>query len=287
MIFTYERQLISDIFHRNHVVWKIQNDRRTSSSRNRLLGRSFHFIRFKIIQNGRVDFDQGYRDQFGELSPDDLVSLYSYLYLSRHHAEAMSTFDRFASLIDTNFHSKSQLWIVDLGCGPGTAGLAFADYSSGQLFHYLGIDRSIAMRRAARENCRLARDAGILNEKAFLTFASDKFCISTALKSCRIPINIIFVASYLFASHSLDTSWAIQAVHDAIGCKHVEKCLFVYLNSAMQFANQKYENFVGSLGSVANRIGVHDQLIRYRRYAQRKTGIAHFVNDCLILKGFP
>ena len=285
MIFTYERELISDVFHRNYVASKIQCDRRTRRGKNLLLGHPFHQVRYKIIRNGSVGFDQGYRDQRGELSPEDLVALYNYLYLPRHHAEAMSSFDRFSKPIASLLNSESQTWIVDLGCGPGTAGLAFADHSAGQLFHYLGIDKSVAMRRAARGLLRQARTSGLMNDGSHIATASDTFRIPLALKSCTVPISIVLVASYLFASKSLDTGWVSQSLQSAVRSEFVEKCLFVYLNSTTQFANRKYETFVRSLGSSANRIGIQAQTIQYRRYAGRTTGTARFVNDCLLLKG--
>jgi hypothetical protein len=100
-----------------------------------------------------------------------------------------------------------------------------------------------------------------------------------------VPINIIFVASYLFASKTLDTSWVSRALQSAVESGCVKKCLFVYLNSTTRFANRKYETFVRSLGSLVSRTGIKDQVIRYRRYAGRTTGTARFVNDCLLLKG--
>ena len=285
MIFTYERELMSDNFHRNYVASKIRCDRRTRMGRNLLLGHPFHQVRYKIIRNGSVDFDRGYRDQRGELSPDDLVALYSYLYVPRHHAEAMSSFDRFSKPIESLLGSERQTWIVNLGCGPGTAGLAFADHCSGQLFHYLGIDRSDAMRRAARGLLRQARTSGLINESSHITAASNTFSIPAALKKCTVPINIAFVASYLFASKLLDVHWVSESMKSAACSEFVERCLFVYINSTTRYSNRNYEMFVRSLGSSVNRIGTKDQVIRYRRYAGRTTGTARFVNDCLLLKG--
>ena len=285
MIFTYERELMSDIFHCAHIASKVRHDRRTRMGRNLLLGRPFHQIRYKIIRNGSVDFDQGYRDQQGELSPNDLVALYNYLYLPRHHAEIMSSCDRFSNYFDSLLSSERRTWVVDLGCGPGTAGLAFADYCSKRLFHYLGIDRSDAMRRAARELLRQARTSGLINERSHITAASNTFSIPSAIEKCTAPINIAFVASYLFASKSLDIDGVSNSVRASIESNSVEQCLFLYLNSATRYANRNYDTFVRSLGSSVKQIGIEEQMIRYRRYAGRVARTARFVNDCLLLKG--
>lgn len=285
MIFTYERELMSDIFHRNYIASKIQRDCRTRIGRNLLLGHPFHQVRYKIIRNGSVDFDQGYRDQRGLLTSDDLVSLYNYLYLPRHHAEAMSSFDRFSKPIDSLMESGTPTWLVDFGCGPGTAGLAFADHSSGELFHYLGIDRSAAMRRGARTLLRQARSSDLINSNSSIVVASNSFCIPSALERCTTPLNIVFVASYLFASKSLDVGWLTDSLKSAIGSESVERCLFVYINSTTRFANRNYDTFLTSLGPGINRMGKKDQVIQYRRYSGRTTGTARFVDDCLLLKG--
>jgi SAM-dependent methyltransferase len=285
MIFTYECELKSDVFHRNYVASKIQCDRRTRRGRNLLLGYPFHQVRYSIIRNGGVDFDRGHRDPRGDLSPEDLVALYSYLYLPRHHAEVMSSFDRFSRPLESLLCADSTSWIVDLGCGPGTAGLALTDHYTEQLFHYLGIDRSDAMRRAARNLLREARNSGLIHEGSHIATASDRFNIPAALKSCSQPTSIVFVASYLFASKSLDTSWVSQSLQAAVKSEFVDKCIFVYINSTTRFANRKYETFVRGLGPAVQRFSTQGQIIQYRRYAARTTGTARFVNDCLLLKG--
>lgn len=75
MIFTYERDLISDAFHRKNIALRVQRDPRTNLSKNLLLGCPFHHVRFGIIKNGSIDFDAGYTSRFGALTPTDLVML--------------------------------------------------------------------------------------------------------------------------------------------------------------------------------------------------------------------
>jgi len=150
MNFLYERELASDLFHQKYIVSKVQRDHRSQMGSNLVLGYPFHPIRHQIIKNGRIDFDAGYRVRHGTLTPDDLVALYSEIDLSRHLAVCLSTFDRFDGPMSELFQSSDASWVVDLGCGPGTAGLAIADHFPGQLFHDSGIDQSLTMRRNAR-----------------------------------------------------------------------------------------------------------------------------------------
>ena len=284
MNFTYERNLASDLFHQKYVVPKVQRDRRSRMGRNLLLGYPFHQIRHQIIKNGRIDFDAGYEGLHGNLTPDNLVALYNYIYLSRHHAECLSTFDRFESVTSVLLQSNHATWVVDLGCGSGTAGLAIADHSSGQLFHYLGIDRSCAMRRSARSLLIEARSCGLLDARCHITTAGSTHVIHSALAKPLQPLNLIFVASYLFASQSLDVLDLARSVQTATRSDFVQNCALVYLNSATRHANKKYEQFVGCFAGTRG-LGIRPTTVRYCRYAGRRTSEAKFVNDCLILKG--
>jgi SAM-dependent methyltransferase len=284
MNFTYERDLVSDLFHQRHIVPKIQRDQRSRMERNLLLGYPFHQIRHQIIKNGRIDFDAGYDGRHGHLTPDDLVALYNYIYLSRHHAECRSTFDRFESAISVLFQSNHPTWVVDLGCGSGTAGLAIADHSSGQQFHYLGIDQSCAMRRNARSLLIEARSCGLLDTGCHITTTASTNVIRSSLAKPAPPLNLLFVASYLFASQSLDVLDLARSVQATTLCRSVQNCVLVYLNSATRYANKKYEQFVGCFAG-GRRLGIQSAAVRYCRYAGRRIAEAKFVNDCLILKG--
>ena len=181
-------------------------DRRTRAGKNQLLGYPFRHVRYSIIKNGSVDFDREYHGRFGRLCSDDLVALYRYLYMPRHMAEAMATFDRCSTWVAKILNSTTITWMVDLGCGPGTVGLAFAGHCGGVTFNY---------------------------------------DYSRALGMCHSPINVIFATSYLFASTSLDIDAIIRSLKSVIDCDTVKEALFVYLNSTTRFANRFYERFVG------------------------------------------
>ena len=175
MIFTYERDLLSDAFHRKNIALRVQRDPRTRLRKNLLLGCPFQHVRYSIIKNGTVDFDAGHKDRYGVLTPDDLASLYCYLYLPRHHAELLSTFDRCSTWIDDVLIPGRSTWLVDLGCGPGTAGLAFADHCRGVPFHYIGFDRSTAMQPTAQSLLNEARHSGLIDCESKFAMSSGMF----------------------------------------------------------------------------------------------------------------
>ncbi|MFO0937585.1 MAG: class I SAM-dependent methyltransferase [Gemmataceae bacterium] len=172
--------------------------------------------------------------------------------------------------------------LIDLGCGPGTAALAFADHY-GAAFHYHGFDRSSAMRSTAHALLQQARHFGLINNASEITVTSGTFDPMTVQNTSPTPVNIIFVASYLFASKSLDAVSLARSLRTIIPLTHVQSAAFLYLNSRTKFANRTYEQFIHELGPI-ERLRAEEQVIHYRRYAGRTAGRARFVNDCLILK---
>jgi SAM-dependent methyltransferase len=285
MNLAHERDLVSDAFHRKRIVSPVQVDPRSISKKNSLFGNSIQRVRFKIIQNGKCDFDRGFQDQWSKLSPDDLVSLYCYLYWPRHHGELLATFDRFEASIKELFTSNNPTWIVDLGSGPGTVALAVADAFGRPPFHYLGIDRSLAMRKAARNFLRLARGDGLLDRNSRIATASDTSRLSDSLSRCRSPINVIFVASFFFASSTLNIQSLSQDVRAVLRHEVVDRSHFVYVNSVSPSANRQYAPFLDLLQHPVKSTGLQEQHVKYCGYAARYVKTSRIVNDCLILKG--
>ena len=139
------------------------------------------------------------------------------------------------------------------------------------------------MRSAAQSLLQKATDSGLIENESTFAVASGMFDLATLQSVSPAPVNILLVASYLFASKSLDFVSLARSLKTVVPCDHVKSAAFFYLNSTTKFANRSYERFVRELGPV-QRLGVKEQRILYRRYAGRTTGKAQFVNDCLVLK---
>lgn len=262
MICTYERELLSDAFHRKHIVLPVQRDPRTRRRENLLLGYPFHLVRYSVIKNGTADFDTGHNGRYGILTAQDVVLLYCYIYLARHHAELLSTFDRCSTWIADSLNSGRATWLVDLGCGPGSAGLAFADHCRGAAFHYLGFDQSTAMRCAAYSLLQLAKQSGRIDQSSTLALASGAIDLSFVQTASPAPVNVLIVASYLFASKSLDIVSLARSLKAVLPCDRVKSIAFLYINSTTKFANRSYERFVREVGPIT-RLGIKTQLIQY------------------------
>jgi SAM-dependent methyltransferase len=200
------------------------------------LGFPYSEIEPNVLEMGRADFRQGYSDpRYGTLTPEDRVLLYCFMNLRGHYYESLLTF-RDYDLSPVLSRDEPTLF-VDLGSGPGTSGLAFAEYLSGShVFDYCPVDLAPAMLDRAASLFAAARTRNL-----------GKGSIGQYITSGDIPHRrIIFNASYLFASYTLDVTWIVDAVKQAMADADV--VFFIYTNSTNPQAGQKWQQFCASLG---------------------------------------
>ena len=146
----------------NRLVW---DDPRTDMNDGISLGYPFEKIRNDVLKKGLTDFSKGFRDEkFGDLTPDDVVLLFCYVMMKRHFFACMATFESHATKINRHLGRKMPTVVVDFGCGPGTAGFAFADLFPGQIFDYIGVETAPPMRRKAIALWNSGRKSGLIGE---------------------------------------------------------------------------------------------------------------------------
>src|SRR5947209_20017711 len=78
----------------------------------------------EIVEWGQADFTKGYKD---ELTAKQVVDLYCYSNMRMHFFEALTLFRRNLNALKSLFCDNDGGLMVDIGCGPGTAGLALAE----------------------------------------------------------------------------------------------------------------------------------------------------------------
>ena len=163
-----------------------------------LLGYDNFTIRSEIINFGQANFDKAYN----ELQPSDVVKLYCYFNMRKHYYSSLYLFER-CSWIQNLINQKGCLKFIDLGCGPGTSGVAMTDYllSSSSLnknFDYIGIDCYKSMISAASD----MMDNPVYN---MCTLKSFKQRLGDLEEADFINVNSILInACYLFSSPSLN-----------------------------------------------------------------------------------
>jgi SAM-dependent methyltransferase len=204
-----------------------------------LYGYTFNEAR-NIINMGQADFDERHE----HLTSVEIVKLYCFINMRMHYFSSWSLYER--SALIKYYSTNGRIKFIDIGCGPGTSGLAFATYiteKTGQpaIFDYIGIDTAITMQQEA---------VNILTNDFFIgeghiTFADGINKIN--LDNLSNPSCIIINACYVFASPSLE----VEPIADFIRMiqhqfKYCPKYL-VYQNLSDKdfnlWANQKYIDF--------------------------------------------
>ena len=221
----------------NEVTNRIRNDERTLAKPGTLLGWPRDTIFSQVINGGQADFDR----PIGHLSGDDRALLYAD-FNQRRHLDELS--HAFRQLVD-NQSLSAGLKILDLGCGPFTAGLSFAEVVGDTVpFRYFGVDRSSAMRRLGQTLADGARASGGLHELTSIWFGDS--LAKADFGSVRGEPTIV-VASYLLASPTLDIQALVVELETALNRIGSGMAAVLYTNSAMVFATQKYPVFKAAL----------------------------------------
>ncbi|MGW8304697.1 MAG: hypothetical protein ACWGIK_02575 [Achromobacter pulmonis] len=120
--------------------------------------------------------------------------------------------------------------MLDIGCGPFTAGLALANVAGNDVaFRYFGVDTSQQMCALGRELAHAARDAGGLSLQTGVYFADS--INSFNFGQPRLGWTIV-VLSYLLASASLNIELVVREIVDA--CRRIGPgpVAVLYTNSA-------------------------------------------------------
>ena len=118
------------------VIKPIREDRRNTSAYETLLGHPKSWIFSNAIGGGQADFDEDIKN----LTPRDRAMLYAWFNQPGHILELRHAF---AQLL-ANPADLQDATVIDVGCGPFTAGLALADVAGGSVaFRYFGIDTSL------------------------------------------------------------------------------------------------------------------------------------------------
>ena len=221
----------------SEVTNRIRNDERTLAKPGTLLGWPRDTIFSQVINGGQADFDR----PIGHLSGDDRALLYAD-FNQRRHLDELS--HAFRQLVD-NRSLPAGLTILDLGCGPFTAGLSFAEVVGNVVpFRYFGVDRSSAMRRLGQTLASGARMSGGLHELTSIWFG-DRL-VNADFGRVRGEPTIV-VVSYLLASPTLDIQILIDELEAALNRIGCGMAAVLYTNSAMALATQKYPAFKAAL----------------------------------------
>ncbi len=265
------------------VVMPVLNDPRTDMSQDISLGYPFPTIRNDIIREGLADFSLGFDDGVhGPLTASEKVLLYCFVNMKNHF---------FTSLAALQCHERNlkklldeKLLIIDIGCGPATAGLAFLEEFQGTTFDYLGVDHARPMQDMATEFFAAANSAGLARQKIITCFVNDWHGIKKHRFGTDNAVLVVF--SYFFASESLKTD-DLAALADILkklkGHRAQKPVAILHMNSPRNHANRNYLKFRRLLGFDAKDNGMVRQQVEFRKKRGSLVTTIEFVHEFLWL----
>ena len=222
---------------RQEVHDRIENDLRTIAAPGTYLGWPKARVFSEVLGGGQADFTEA----VGHLSPADRALLYARYNMRRHLDELAEAFGQLFASCET----AGSPTIVDLGCGPFTAGLALANALGPQRrFRYFGVDRAPAMGELGQRLLAAARQAGALYHATTCEFGADLDAIDFG--PARGDLTLV-VASYLLASPTIDVMELVAAVSRAVDRIGPGPVAILYTNSAQPGPNRNYPAFRDAL----------------------------------------
>lgn len=184
----------------------------------------------EAIQWGQADFDK----PIGTLSAEDRVLLYAYFNQPGHIEELSEAFRQMFS----QARPEDPLIVVDLGCGPFTAGLALAaQLGATEQFDYIGVDRSQTMLEFGERLAAAAETMPTLPQIR-RQWASDVASIPWTDPPGWRPV--LVVVSFLLASRTLSVEQLLNDLKALLSTLGRGEVFVLYTNSASERANQTF-----------------------------------------------
>jgi hypothetical protein len=216
---------------------RIASDPRTAAAKP--LGCPKHRVFKDAIDSGQADFDASRAlsvdGQTLVLSGDDRALLYAMFNQPRHLDELRHAFELLSP------DGPSVVNLIDIGCGPCTAGLAYASVvGAGAAFRYYGIDRAGSMRRLAEELFRGAAQAGGLHPQTRASFSDS---LESAKFDKRNWGHSLAVVCYLLSSQTVNPAELAQQVAAALDRAGPGNQTILHINSANMYANRNWPVF--------------------------------------------
>ncbi len=199
----------------------------------------------EIINYGRVNFSNQL-PMFEEdgMSPEQQVLLYCYYIMRQHYCSSANIYKsmsvRLKALMEA---ARGNVQLIDIGCGPATCGLAFAEQflATAPKMRYNGIDISVAMRDMGE---RLIKDT--LNErlryKLFESFNELNDTYWDAIS--ETPSMVIFNLSYFFSN--VDPAFAeslANRICEVIKKKSANRYVFIIQHSETDYKLNSFQVF--------------------------------------------
>jgi hypothetical protein len=226
----------------------LKHAKSTTGTDNKLMGFPFDFVRTEIIESGRADFSSSYiHEDYGTLSSVEVALLYCFVNMKKHFYSSYANFRLSEQRLTELFDEHDQVVLIDIGCGPATSGLAFAELFKGRQFKYYGIDRSVAMRNKARSMMRAGKKHGLVHKATSVVCHESWNNVGHEFgENSAVVINF----SFFFASPFLKSKDISELADFYFSIRHSgdSNVQISYTNSVKDEASESYKRFISRLG---------------------------------------
>lgn len=159
------------------------------------------YHRYVVLRQGKADLDE---DSYG-LTGEEKVALYSYYYFQMHFSSTATLLDEIEVHLIKHMKGKNTL-IIDYGCGPFTAGLAFERLVRLQgdwvpELEYIGIDLSKNMLASGEKLFLEIKEPRKIKRGLFYSDADE--ALQETIGKITADTLLIINFAFLFASESI------------------------------------------------------------------------------------
>ncbi|MNL16097.1 hypothetical protein D3C87_1371200 [compost metagenome] len=168
--------------------------------------------------------------------------------MKKHFFTSYAVFERILPSLKSFFNTEEYTPImIDLGCGPMTSGIAIADLmmsteSDALSFTYVGVDIAPAM----IERAKMFENSPLFSKTSFYYYEDWEHIDFSVLYATAGKNNpVIFNASYLFSSESLNTNQLAEFVLNVV--KLWDSVYLIFQNPDSDTRNIKYVDFKSRL----------------------------------------
>jgi hypothetical protein len=272
---------------RDQVVKPVCEHPDTDLTENDLFGLPFELVRDEVICKGRADFSVGYEHaRYGKITAEQKLLLYSFINFKKHFYACRRAFETYRVEL-------GRLWIgerpavIDLGCGPGTAGLALCDSFPGTTWDYVGVDSAAPMLAQTDRMLSSGKRAGLMDPQSLVWLCKDWNECRTSVIRQTAPV--LLLCSYLFASASLSPAVLSDLagwVRSFLTTSDRPVTLLLYLNSTIPVAGASYESFKQLIGLDPHGHGpTRDSVTFLKNRYGTAIGSDEFLHELLVLGG--
>lgn len=252
---------------RKHIVDPVVKDGRETGVPETRFGKPISWLFREAIGGGQASFDL----PVGDLSSDDRVLLYAFLNQKAHVGELVHAFGKL--LAEPKVLRDAT--VLDIGCGPFTAGLALAEVAGNDVpFRYFGVDTSKKMCVLGETLANAAKAEGGLSSAVQVKF--DHSTDDVDFGKTRSTQTIV-VLSYLLASKSIDVKVLVRQIVAACNRIGLGPVALLYTNTSRPEATAAYPDFEKAMVAAGFNVEVADKEALLIDGKERKLHYALFV----------